>query len=59
MNWTKEQEAAIAFPLEDGVKLSPDSRSATVTAAAGSGKTALLVERVIRSIPYLRTASPS
>ncbi len=48
MNWTKEQEAAISFPVKDGEKLSPDSRSATVTAAAGSGKTALLVERVIR-----------
>lgn len=48
MNWTKEQEAAIVFPQRDGKKLSPDSRSATVTAAAGSGKTALLVERVIR-----------
>ncbi len=48
MNWTKEQEAAISFPLKNGEKLPPDSRSATVTAAAGSGKTALLVERVIR-----------
>lgn len=48
MNWTKEQEAAISFPLKDGKKLPPDLRSATVTAAAGSGKTALLVERVIR-----------
>ena len=48
MIWTNEQEAAIAFPLKNGEKLSPDSRSATVTAAAGSGKTALLVERVIR-----------
>ncbi len=48
MNWTKEQEAAISFPMKDGRKLAPDLRSATVTAAAGSGKTALLVERVIR-----------
>ncbi len=48
MNWTSEQEAAISFPIKDGKKLPPDFRSATVTAAAGSGKTALLVERVIR-----------
>ena len=48
MNWTNEQEAAISFPQKDGKKLPPDLRSATVTAAAGSGKTALLVERVIR-----------
>ena len=48
MNWTDEQERAIDFPRIDGEKLPPDSRSATVTAAAGSGKTALLVERVIR-----------
>lgn len=48
MNWTSEQEAAISFPKKDGKKLPPDLRSATVTAAAGSGKTALLVERVIR-----------
>lgn len=43
MNWTDEQLAAINFP-DDGGK----SRSAVVTAAAGSGKTALLVQRVIR-----------
>lgn len=43
MNWTDEQLAAINFP-ENGGK----SRSAVVTAAAGSGKTALLVQRVIR-----------
>jgi len=48
LNWTKEQEAAISFPVINGEKLAPDFRSATVTAAAGSGKTALLVERVIR-----------
>ncbi len=48
MKWTDEQEVAISYPCADGVKLPPDSRSATVTAAAGSGKTALLVERVIR-----------
>ncbi len=48
MNWTKEQETAISFPVKNGKKLPPDYRSATVTAAAGSGKTALLVERVIR-----------
>lgn len=49
ITWTDEQKAAIAFPChKDGTKLAPDKRSATVTAAAGSGKTALLVERVIR-----------
>ncbi|MBP1544711.1 MAG: UvrD-helicase domain-containing protein, partial [Oscillospiraceae bacterium] len=48
MNWTDEQLAAISFPTKDGKKLPPYKRSATVTAAAGSGKTALLVERVIR-----------
>lgn len=41
INWTDEQEAAISFPSD---------RSACVTAAAGSGKTALLVERVVRLI---------
>ncbi len=41
MLWTDEQEAAINFPSD---------RSACVTAAAGSGKTALLVERVVRLI---------
>ena len=34
IKWTDEQEAAIGFPSD---------RSACVTAAAGSGKTALLV----------------
>ncbi len=48
MNWTDEQERAIDFPRIDGEKRTPDSSSAIVTAAAGSGKTALLVERVIR-----------
>lgn len=48
ITWTDEQEAAISFPQKNGIKLAPDTRSATVTAAAGSGKTALLVERVIR-----------
>ncbi len=38
MNWTKEQEQAISFR----------GGSAIVSAAAGSGKTAVLVERVIR-----------
>ncbi len=41
ITWTDEQEAAIGFPSD---------RSACVTAAAGSGKTALLVERVVRLI---------
>ena len=41
IKWTDEQEAAINFPSD---------RSACVTAAAGSGKTALLVERVVRLI---------
>ncbi|MBQ9948671.1 MAG: UvrD-helicase domain-containing protein [Oscillospiraceae bacterium] len=48
MKWTDEQLAAIEFPKRDNIKLPADMRSATVTAAAGSGKTALLVERVIR-----------
>lgn len=41
ITWTDEQESAINFPSD---------RSACVTAAAGSGKTALLVERVVRLI---------
>lgn len=41
ITWTDEQEAAIGFPADS---------SACVTAAAGSGKTALLVERVVRLI---------
>lgn len=41
IKWTDEQEAAIGFT---------SGRSACVTAAAGSGKTALLVERVVRLI---------
>lgn len=41
IRWTDEQEAAIGFPSDS---------SACVTAAAGSGKTALLVERVVRLI---------
>ena len=41
IKWTDEQEAAIGFT---------SVRSACVTAAAGSGKTALLVERVVRLI---------
>lgn len=49
MTWTNEQEAAIVFPLDKNQnKLPADNKSAVVTAAAGSGKTALLVERVIR-----------
>lgn len=38
MNWTKEQEQAI---YEDG-------KDILVAAAAGSGKTAVLVERIIQ-----------
>lgn len=40
MNWTKEQEQAI---YEDG-------KDILVAAAAGSGKTAVLVERIIQKI---------
>lgn len=41
MKWTDEQESAINFPADS---------AACVSAAAGSGKTALLVERVVRLI---------
>lgn len=41
MTWTDDQLAAINFPSD---------RSACVTAAAGSGKTALLIERVVTLI---------
>lgn len=41
VKWTDEQENAINFPADS---------SACVSAAAGSGKTALLVERVVRLI---------
>ncbi len=41
ISWTEDQIKAIDFPY---------NRSAVVTAAAGSGKTALLVERVVRLI---------
>lgn len=41
IKWTDEQEAAINYPSDS---------SACVSAAAGSGKTALLVERVVRLI---------
>lgn len=41
MKWTEDQLAAINFPSD---------RSACVTAAAGSGKTALLIERVVNLI---------
>ena len=40
MNWTKEQAAAIQA----------DNQTVLVSAAAGSGKTAVLVERVTRLI---------
>ncbi len=46
MNYTPEQEKAIQYP--EGQRA--DSGSAVVTAAAGSGKTSLLVERVIRML---------
>ena len=41
IKWTDEQESAINYPSDS---------SACVSAAAGSGKTALLVERVVRLI---------
>lgn len=41
VKWTDEQESAINYPSDS---------SACVSAAAGSGKTALLVERVVRLI---------
>lgn len=41
VKWTDEQETAINFPSDS---------AACVSAAAGSGKTALLVERVVRLI---------
>ena len=41
MKWTEDQLAAINFPSD---------KSACVTAAAGSGKTALLIERVVNLI---------
>ena len=50
MNWTDEQLAAIEFPKRDSIKLPADMRSATVTAAAGSGKTAL----AYHNVRYLR-----
>ena len=40
MNWTKEQQQVIKL----------DNRNILVSAAAGSGKTAVLVERIIQKI---------
>ncbi len=59
MNWTAEQLAAIEFPVVNGQKLAPYAKSATVTAAAGSGKTALLVERVIRILCDTKNKVPA
>lgn len=47
MTWNEKQLAAINYPDTDS---SADTHSAVVTAAAGSGKTALLAERVCRII---------
>ena len=47
IKWTDEQESAINYPSDS---------SACVSAAAGSGKTALLVERVVRLRIFLRSA---
>lgn len=51
MNWTEQQDAAI----------STKDRSIIVSAAAGSGKTAVLVERLLRilSDPYRRVRADS
>lgn len=46
MRWTDEQWAAIEAPKQGTV----DSQSILVAAAAGSGKTAVLVERIIRKL---------
>ena len=43
INWTKEQKAVIESR----------NRNLLVSAAAGSGKTAVLVERIIRMIPSI------
>ncbi|MGN1116757.1 MAG: UvrD-helicase domain-containing protein, partial [Candidatus Ornithomonoglobus sp.] len=42
MEWTEEQERAIHTPTGDG--------SILVSAAAGSGKTAVLVERILQKM---------
>lgn len=49
MKWTKEQESAISFR----------GKNAIVSAAAGSGKTAVLVERIMRIISDEENKTPA
>ncbi len=55
VKWTPEQESAIIAPKDSSL----DNQTLLVAAAAGSGKTAVLVERIITRvlrtwiIPYL------
>ena len=44
MNWTKEQSHAINMPVSDII----------VSAAAGSGKTAVMAERILKSSRYIK-----
>ena len=50
VKWTIEQEAAIDAPVD---------KPAVVSAAAGSGKTALLVERVVRKLRDINEQLPA
>lgn len=50
INWTPEQEAAISAPTDEPT---------VVSAAAGSGKTALLVERVVRKLRDINEDIPA
>ncbi|MGN0651004.1 MAG: UvrD-helicase domain-containing protein [Oscillospiraceae bacterium] len=50
ITWTPEQEAAISAPT---------NQPAVVSAAAGSGKTALLVERVVRKLRDMNEDIPA
>ena len=50
IKWTPEQEAAISAPIDE---------PAVVSAAAGSGKTALLVERVVRKLRDMNENIPA
>mgnify|MGYP000496279992 len=43
VKWTPEQESAIIAPKDSSL----DNQTLLVAAAAGSGKTAVLVERII------------
>lgn len=46
MKWTKDQQAAIMAPKDSSL----DQQTLLVAAAAGSGKTAVLVERIIQRL---------